>query len=152
MTALDDKGRFVLPQSYRLGLVEGGALEFAICMSASGCLSIYRMSEMKKIVAMFEKIQHQPRFQGFLTLFFSTLYHTTCDKLGRVQIPSSLRDLVKLDHEIVIAGVISRIELWPKAMYEAAFEKFTSPNATSELKKVAEEAFALLHETDKEVT
>ena len=36
---LDEKGRFVLPQQMRFGLVEEGALEFSLALGLGGCLS-----------------------------------------------------------------------------------------------------------------
>jgi len=50
---LDEKGRFVLPQSMRYGLVEEGALEFSLGLGLGGCLAIYRKSDIEKIVARF---------------------------------------------------------------------------------------------------
>ena len=44
---LDDKNRFVLPQSMRLGLVEEGKLEFSIGLGLGGCLAIYRQSDIQ---------------------------------------------------------------------------------------------------------
>ena len=56
-TNIDDKNRFVLPQSMRYGLVENGALEFTIAVGLGGSLVIYRKSDMEKIVAKFRAKQ-----------------------------------------------------------------------------------------------
>jgi MraZ protein len=137
---LDDKNRFVLPQNMRLGLVEEGALEFCLGLGLGGCLAIYRMSEIEKIVAKFQAKQHLGKFQKFFTLFFSTLHQTTCDKIGRVTIPPSLKKVIGVQSEIVIAGVLNKIEIWPQERYE---------DAAADLVGLTEEAFALLGEEEE---
>ena len=144
---LDEKGRFVLPQEMRYGLVEEGKCEFVIGLGLGGCLAIYRKGLIDKIVAKFQENQHVAKFQKFFTLFFSTLHPTECDKIGRVMLPASLKDAVGIGKEMVIAGVMDKIELWPKEVYERnlrALLEGTSPDMN--LEKMTEEAFALLHE------
>ena len=142
---LDSKNRFVLPQSMRFGLVEEGVLEFTVALGLGGCLAIYRRSDIEKIVAKFRVKQHLSQFQKFFTLFFSTLHNTTCDKIGRVIIPPSLKKAVGIENEIVIVGVLDKIEMWPRKRYEAEFERvLQGKDATSDLVSLTEEAFALL--------
>lgn len=142
---LDEKGRFVLPQEMRYGLVEEGKCEFAIGLGLGGCLAIYRKSAIEKIVAKFQQSQHVARFQKFFTLFFSTLYQTQCDKIGRIMLPSSLKDLVNIEKEIVVAGVMDKIELWPKKVYDENMRKLMSGETDGfSLADMTEQAFALL--------
>lgn len=145
-TKVDEKNRFVLPQAMRYGLVEDGKLEFVIALGLGGSLAIYRKSDIEKIVEKFREKQHLAKYQRFFTLFFSTLHHTTCDKLGRVVIPSILKKAAKLDGEIVVCGVLGKIEIWQKDKYEADLLKFMEEDAGD----IVEEAFALLTEDDKE--
>jgi len=149
-TKIDEKNRFVLPQQMRYGLVENGELEFTIALGLGGCLTIYRRSDIDKIVRRFQKKQHDARYQKFFTLFFSTLHHSTCDKLGRVVIPSVLRKAAKIQLEIVVAGVLNKIEIWPKEKYALELEDFLEGNDES-LAKMMEEAFALLDGEEDQV-
>lgn len=144
-TKVDEKNRFVLPQQMRYGLVENGELEFTIALGLGGCLTIYRRSDIEKIVRRFQKKQHDVRYQKFFTLFFSTLHHSTCDKLGRVVIPSVLRKAIGIKSEIVVAGVLNKIEIWPKEKYTLDLDDFLEGN-NNNLSKIMEEAFALLDE------
>lgn len=144
---LDEKGRFVLPQSMRYGLVEEGALEFSLGLGLGGCLAIYRKSDIDKIVARFQAKQHLGKYQKFFTLFFSTLHQTTCDKIGRVLIPTTLKKAVGIKTEIMIAGVLNKIEIWPKERYDMQLEAAISgQDPEMNLSKMTEEAFALLEE------
>ena len=149
---LDEKGRFVLPQSMRYGLVEEGALEFSLGLGLGGCLAIYRKSDVEKIVARFQAKQHLGKYQKFFTLFFSTLHQTTCDKIGRVLIPSTLKKAVGIKGDIMIAGVLNKIEIWPKERYDMQLEAAMSgQDPEMNLAKMTEEAFALLEDESVEI-
>ncbi|MCP5505270.1 MAG: hypothetical protein H7A38_00105 [Chlamydiales bacterium] len=146
---LDDKNRFVLPQQMRYGLVENGNLEFTIALGLGGSLAIYKRSDIDRIVKKFQAKQHVAKYQKFFTLFFSTLHHCTCDKLGRVVLPPVLKKAAKINSEIVIAGVLNKIEIWPKEKYEFDLESFLGGEDDS-LAQMTEEAFALLDEGEGE--
>lgn len=150
-TKLDEKNRFVLPQQMRYSLVENGELEFTIALGLGGALAIYRRSDIEKIARKFQKKQHDARYQKFFTMFFSTLYHTTCDKLGRVVLPPLLKQAVKIESEIVIAGVLNKIEIWPKEKYSLDLQSFLDGEDCS-LAKMAEDAFALLDESEEPIS
>jgi len=147
---LDVKNRFVLPQQMRYGLVEEGRLEFFIGLGLGGCLAIYRKSEIHKIVKKFQKKQHIAQFQKFFTLFFSTLHTSTCDKIGRIILPNHLKQALNIKKEIVIAGVLNKIELWSKEAYDRNLSNLIQGKDTEiDLAKMTEEAFALLDEQDE---
>ncbi len=147
---LDAKNRFVLPQEMRFGLVEEGELAFTIALGLGGCLAIYRRSDIERIVDRFRSKQHLAKYQKFFTLFFSTLFPTTCDKVGRVTLPSILKNAATIKNEIVIAGVLNKIELWPKDRYETHLKAmFGGKDTEFDLNRMAEEAFALLDEEEE---
>jgi MraZ protein len=142
---LDDKNRFVLPQQMRFGLVENGVLEFTMALGLGGCLAIYRKSDIDKIVEKFRSKQHIAKYQKFFTLFFSTLHHTSCDSVGRVVIPPVLKKAVDIKGEIVVAGVLNKIEIWPKEKYDADLKaSMDGKSGEFNLAAMTEEAFALL--------
>ena len=144
---LDAKNRFVLPQQMRFGLVEEGILEFTIALGLGGCLAIYRRSDIDKIVQKFQSKQHIGKYQKFFTLFFSTLHQTTCDKVGRTVLPPVLKKAIDIKSEIVIAGVLNKIEIWPREQYDSQLRAMLEgKDSDSDLSKMSEEAFALLSE------
>jgi MraZ protein len=147
---LDDKSRFVIPQAMRFGLVEDGKLEFAVGLGLGGCLAIYKNSDIKKIVEKFQQKQFVAKFQKFFTLFFSTLHFATCDKLGRVSIPKHLAEVIDIKKDIVVAGVLNKVEIWPKEVYDANMRNLLNPDSSEsgDLQEITEEAFGLLNEDD----
>lgn len=148
---LDEKNRFVLPQNMRFGLVEDGELEFCLALGLGGCIAIYRRNDIQKIVEKFQSKQHIAKYQKFFTLFFSTLHQTTCDKVGRVVVPPILKKAAGIKSDVIVAGVLDKIEIWPKEVYEKDLNALLSgKGADAELAKMAEEAFALLGEEEGE--
>ncbi len=148
-TKLDVKNRFVLPQNMRYGLVEEGRMEFVIGLGLGGCLAIYKRSDIMKIVLKFQEKLHIAKYQKFFTLFFSTLHHATCDKLGRVILPNHLKLAINIKKEVVIAGVLNKIEVWPKEVYDRNLSNLlTGKDTEIDLPKMIEEAFELLDEKD----
>jgi transcriptional regulator MraZ len=148
-TKLDEKSRFVLPQEMRYGLIENGVLEASLALGLGGCVALYRRQDMEKIVEQFRRKQNLGRYQKFFTLFFSTLYHTSCDKLGRMILPLALKRAVGITKEVTIAGVLNRIEIWPQERYDAQMDTLLSGKSEAkELRTIIEEAFGLLDEQE----
>ncbi len=146
---LDAKNRFVLPQQMRFGLVENGTLDFTLALGLGGCLAIYRRSDIEKIVDRFKSKQHLAKYQKFFTLFFSTLHPTSCDSVGRVILPPVLKKAVDIRGEIVVAGVLDKIEIWPKERYDADLKaSLEGRPGEFNLASMTEEAFALLAEEE----
>lgn len=148
---LDEKNRFVLPQQMRFGLIENGELKFSLGLGLGGALAIYRQSDIEQIVERFRQKQHVGRYQKFFTLFFSTLYREiTCDKVGRIIIPPVLKKTAGIQNEIVVAGVLNKIEIWPREKYEEQVEGLIKgQNLDYDLTSLTEEAFALLGDEEK---
>ena len=121
---LDEKNRLVLPHDLRYGLVENGTLQFSLALGMGGSLCIYKKSDMDRLVEQFKKLQYVAKYQKFLTVFFSTLFQTECDKVGRITLPSLLKRASGIDQEVVITGVLNKIEIWPKKTYEKTLADF----------------------------
>ena len=89
-------------------------------------------------------MRHVAKFQKFFTLFFSTLTRATCDKIGRVSLPSVLVEGVGIKKEMIIAGSLDKIELWPKEIYERDLASFVGGDRGSEMRMMMQEAFSFL--------
>ena len=144
---LDEKNRLVLPHELRYGLVEKCVLQFSLALGLGGQLSIYRKSDIEALVQQFQKLQYVAKYQQFLTIFFSTLFHTECDKVGRITLPVMLKKASKIDQEVVIAGVLNKIEIWPKESYERTLSNFLEKEGQElDFAKIAEEAFSEINQ------
>lgn len=85
-----------------------------------GCVAGYPMPEWERIEEGFAKINHlNTRLRNLQRFIISSAVEVALDKQGRVLIPPQLRGYAKLDKDCVLAGVITKFELWDKAAFEA---------------------------------
>ena len=120
---LDPKKRLSIPAKLRKELGRGAVLTRGL----DGCLWLF---PTKRWEALAEKIAQLPMTQAdsrsFSRLLLSGASELQFDGLGRVLVPDFLKSYAKLDREVVIVGVHTRLELWDKQTWEkytAALEK-----------------------------
>ena len=113
--SIDAKGRIIVPAKFREDLGE----EFVVTLGLDGCLFLYPDSEWREFV---EQLKHLPgnRQARQLQRYFLA-GATTCevDKQGRILIPAKLREHAKLEKEVVFVGVLGKIEIWSKELWDA---------------------------------
>lgn len=130
---IDEKGRIIIPSKIRGEM--GNSI--VITRGLDGCLFGYNEKTWE---SMMEKLSTLPytksdvrKFTRFMTSGAITLEF---DKQGRVNIPNYLSDYAKLLKEVVIVGVINRLEIWSKE----SWEEFMKNNVDS-LSDISENLF-----------
>lgn len=113
--AIDEKGRLIVPSKFREDL----GVKFVITRGLDNCLFVYPMSQWKELE---EKVKTLPTShadtRSFVRMFFSGAVETELDKQGRVVIPSHLRDHARIDRDVYIIGVSTKVEIWSKEAWE----------------------------------
>lgn len=113
--SIDDKGRLSIPAKMRRDLEDGAVVTRGI----DTCLFVYPKNEWLKLA---EKIAAlplaDPRARSFSRLMLAGAMEVEFDKLGRILLPSYLRDHASLKGEVIVAGVFNRVELWQKTAWE----------------------------------
>ena len=113
--SIDAKGRLIIPSKFREDLGEN----FMITKGMDGCLFIYPENEWKTFE---EKLRTLPltnkKARDFKRFFLGSAVDGDLDKLGRVLISSALRAYAGLEKEVVLAGVLDRIEIWNKTAWD----------------------------------
>ena len=108
---IDAKGRLIIPAKFREPLGE----EFVLTRGLDGCLYIYPMDEWE---AFEEKLRVLPLTNKDARAFsrFFVAGATTCelDKQGRILVPQTLREFAGLEKDVILAGSLSRVEVWSK--------------------------------------
>jgi MraZ protein len=70
-------------------------------------------------------------------------------QFGQVVLPPILKKAVDIKSDVVVAGVLNKIEIWPADRYEADLKAILDgDDRECDLAKMSEEAFALLEEED----
>ena len=112
---IDAKGRLIVPTKFREQLGEA----FVIAKGNDGCLAIYTNEDWE---AFSKKLQALPATKDNRTYVRTIVGGATSvetDKQGRVLVPGSLREYAGLDKDVVLAGVIDKIEVWDKERWVA---------------------------------
>ncbi len=107
--SLDVKGRLILPAAYRNEL---GTHAF-LSQYLDRCLAVWTPEEFEKRLAEMEERQDASRADRNLARFWSSgSTEVEIDRQGRMSIPAHLREFAHLDGDVLVAGVINRLELW----------------------------------------
>lgn len=127
MHTIDAKGRVILPADFRSELGES----FIITKGLDSCLFIYTMTEWENLST---KLKQRPlakaEARAFVRFFFSGARQLECDKQGRFLVPAALRAHAKLQKDVVLIGISSRIELWSREEWNRYNEEI-NPSVSS---------------------
>ena len=112
---IDPKGRLIIPAKFREALGD----EFVVTKGLDGCLFVYANTEWNNFE---EKLRTLPltnkNARQFTRFFLAGAAACEVDKQGRILIPQVLREFAKLEKDVVLVGVASRIEIWSKEVWE----------------------------------
>jgi MraZ protein len=121
--ALDEKGRLSIPSRFRdiLAQDHNGRL---VITNLPHCLVAYTPEQWDVIEASSGKLSTvKSNVQSFLRYFYSGATECELDKQGRILIPPSLREAVDLDRQVVVAGMLNRIEIWSQVRWDEEMKK-----------------------------
>lgn len=112
---MDDRSRISIPKKFREALGMGAILTRGL----DGCLFLYNKSTWEKIE---EKIRETPitlsDARGFARHVLSGAMDVVPDRLGRIILPSYLKEFAQITTDVAVLGVGERIELWNKKKWE----------------------------------
>ena len=108
---IDTKGRIIMPSKLKEDIGE----KFVITQGLDGCLFVYSQNERKNFEDKLRTFPLTNKDARALKRFFLARA-TECeiDKQGRFLISSNLREFAKLTKEVIIIGVLDKIEIWSK--------------------------------------
>ena len=106
---LDAKGRLIVPAKFREQLGD----EFVVTkdwMDAYLCIRrTHNIEEKFRGISMTSKDARK-----FSRFFFAGAASCEVDKQGRILLPTVLREYAGLTKDVVLVGVLSRVEIWDK--------------------------------------
>ena len=113
--SIDAKGRLIIPSKFREILGE----DFVITKGMDGCLFLYPNNEWEIFK---EKMRTLPLInknaRDIERFFFGSTVEGGYDKQGRVLISTPLRKYAQLEKDVVLIGVLNRVEIWDKDKWE----------------------------------
>ena len=130
---IDLKGRVIIPSKIRYEM--GNSI--VITRGLDGCLFGYNEKTWENIMQKLSTLPYTKsdvrKYTRFMTSGAITLEF---DKQGRINIPNYLNQYASLEKEVVIVGVIDRIEIWSCDKWE----EFMNNNVES-LSDISENLF-----------
>jgi len=110
---LDAKGRLVLPSKFR-----GYFADAAFLSPGDGCVALRTPDDFNETVERFqEEVRGKEADPDSLRAIASRSEEVRPDAQGRLMVPARLQLSAGLDREIVVCGVIDRIEIWNAASW-----------------------------------
>jgi MraZ protein len=112
---LDEKGRLFLPAKFRDQLTEG----LVVTRGQEFCLTVWPMNDFMELT---RKAQEAPvtvkGARDYTRFLFAGASEEKPDKQGRITITPMLREYASLDRDVVVIGVMNRIEIWDPARWQ----------------------------------
>ena len=107
--SLDQKGRVILPARFRAAFEHGGFLT----QYRDGCLALWTPDEFER---QMEEMQLRAASgksdRNMARLWASGTHDLEVDRQGRMVLPARMREYAGLEGDVVVVGVIDRVELW----------------------------------------
>lgn len=119
---IEAKGRLAVPAAFRNQLKSGGVITWGL----DGCLFLFPDSYWKKLSTKLASLPlTNSTARQFTRLLVQSATKLSLDNQGRTLIPQHLRDQASLKKQVVVAGALTRIEIWDKSLYHQHLEKVT---------------------------
>ena len=119
--SLDAKGRIVIPSKFREELGN----KIILTRGLDGSLFIYSEDAWNKLTEKLQTLSFTEKESRNFTRFLLSGANTLeFDKQGRIIIPSYLKEYANFTKEVVLVGVLNRVELWSGE----AWDKFMTDN------------------------
>lgn len=124
---IDVKGRVIIPSKFRDDL----SGDFVITAGLDGCLFVYPMDEWERFIDELKRLPGSKEVRQLQRYFMAGAAACDMDKQGRVLIPNKLREHGEIEKDVVLVGVINKIEIWSK-------ERWNSNNNYEDVDQIAE--------------
>ena len=113
---LDDKGRLFLPAKFRDQLSEG----LVVTRGQERCLTVWPRDAFEREATQAQTAHFTNKaVRDYTRLLFAGASDDQPDKQGRLSIPPMLRDYASLSKDVVVIGVVNRLEIWDAARWQA---------------------------------
>jgi MraZ protein len=128
--SVDDKGRVIIPPSFR-EFVEDGMI---VTRGLDTCLYVFPVAKWRDIETKLTALPiTDEESRRFVRFFYSGATKAQIDSAARITIPSPLRTYSGIATNVVIAGAPNRLEVWDEATWLASLNTIASQPPAPEL-------------------
>lgn len=108
---IDTKGRLIIPSKFREELGE----TFVVTKGMDGCLFVFSDEEWRAFEIKLKSLPlTNKNARQFARFFVAGATPCELDKQGRILLPATLREFAGLEKDVVLTGMLNRIEIWSK--------------------------------------
>ncbi|HKJ66632.1 MAG TPA: division/cell wall cluster transcriptional repressor MraZ [bacterium] len=123
--SIDSKGRINIPAKFRQALSPDSDGTFVITRGLDQCVWIYPLEEWERIEDNLRSFTFlRPKERDFIRQIVRHATPTKYDKQGRVMIPATLQNIAALDDEVLIIGMLNKIEVWNPNIIDDRYDSF----------------------------
>jgi len=110
---LDQKNRLSIPAKYRNLLHPSSDRTFVLCKGFDKCLFLYPIDEWKVVENQLSSLSSiKNKHRDFIRKIVRHANYVKYDSQGRIAMPDLLLDYAKIKKEILVIGMLKKIELW----------------------------------------
>lgn len=123
---IDERNRLLIPKKFREELVGTGILTRGL----DKCLFLYNKTSWQKIEEMVTSSPFtRADARAFARHVFSGAMEIYPDRLGRIIIPTYLKEFGSLESEVALLGIGERVEIWSKQTWETYSKEIEKTSA-----------------------
>ena len=115
--SIDAKSRVIVPARFREELGQ----KCVLTRGLDDCLILYPMQTW---AAQQQKLAELPRSderaRAFIRYIFANATDCEIGRQGRILIPAAYKGMARMDKDLVTIGMLDRVELWAKEVYDAS--------------------------------
>lgn len=114
--AIDDKGRLVLPATYRYEITGQACF---LCYGLDGCMELYPQDVFEKIEATLSGnvFETDVKARRVKRVFLSNSFNIQIDSHNRILLPKPLVEKTKTGKKVVILGIGDHLQIWDASTY-----------------------------------
>lgn len=117
--SVDNKGRIALPAKLRKNVSLEANDTFVISRGFEQCLFVYPQDEWNKVEQMIRGLSSSnPQHRFLVRTLLQWATDTQLDSQSRISIPQDLLKFANIENEVLVIGVLERIEIWNPKIYE----------------------------------
>jgi MraZ protein len=122
--SLDNKGRLAVPAKYRDVLLSRCEGRLIITADPSKCLLIYPRPEWEPIEQKLNSLSSfNPQIRSLQRLLVGNATDAEMDGVGRILVPSPLRQFAGIEKATVLVGQGNKFELWEEGSWQRQMEE-----------------------------
>jgi MraZ protein len=134
---IDPKGRLSIPARYRDELAQRNT-DTLVLAEGDLCVWAYPLDEWERLEQRLQQHpQMAPEMRHILRVLVTSAKECPVDRAGRTLVPPDLRQFAHLEKDVVLAGALSRFEIWNRARWEDHYERLRG-EFTENTRKLAE--------------